>query len=216
MFDVQEDDREFDREVIAEPMDWDRVLPLHAPRKLLGSEPEPDNARLLWRLRAWEIGCLPGQSSTQVRSWLHANGLGHREVSTEHDITVWRHPNGQREIGYMRNDYLYGRRRQPWVVVPTLTPLKVRPPAIRRRLFLTFDKFQTALSAGHEGQEPRRGKGLEPPCCPRCSRDQGKFVSWPCPALMRWMPPWLVRHLRAHIENLLKEAETETTRLVRQ
>jgi hypothetical protein len=36
-----------------------------------------------------------------------------------------------------------------------LVPVKVRPPLIRRRLFVNFDKFQVVLEQGHEGRVAR-------------------------------------------------------------
>jgi hypothetical protein len=188
---------------MTESIDFDRVLPLHLPRTPTGPEPEPDDARLVWRLRGWEIGCLPASSGPQVRDWLRANGLGGRVVSLKHDITVWRRNDGRREIGYMRRDRL-DRRKHPRVVIPTLVPLKAKQPILTRRAIPYFDKLQAALNAGHQGQEPLRGKRLEPPACPPCSRAHGDLVPWPCWAVTRWMPRWLEEYWNEHIAGVLE------------
>jgi hypothetical protein len=144
-----------------------------------------------------------GRGGPKVRDWLRANGLGGRVVSLKHDITVWRRNDGRREIGYMRRDRL-DRRKHPRVVIPTLVPLKAKQPILTRRAIPYFDKLQAALNAGHQGQEPLRGKGLEPPACPPCSRVHGDFVPWPCWAVPRWMPRWLEEYWNEHVAGVLE------------
>lgn len=132
--------------VTEESSDFDRILPLHVRRVELGPQPEPIGARLLWRLRAWEMSCLSDKDNNKVWRWLFFHDIGWQAVSVAHDITVWKLPGGGREIGYMHQDR-YERRKRPWVVVPKLAPLRLKPPVIRHRLFLNFDKFQAALTA---------------------------------------------------------------------
>jgi hypothetical protein len=195
-----------------ESIDFDRVLPLHVPRTPIGPQPEPDNARLVWRLRGWEITCLPGQAR-KIWRWLHAHRLGEQAVSLEHDVTVWRYPNRRQEIGYMQCEHR-DRRKHPWVVVPTLAPLLAKPPTLHRRAIPYFDKFQAVIDAGHQGREPQRGE-TEPPCCPMCSREQGTLVPWPCPMLARWMPKWLKEYWAEHIADVLKDKERTMPPLAR-
>jgi hypothetical protein len=194
---------------VSEVIDFDLVVPLHVPRTLIGPEPQPEDAGLVWRLRGWEIGCLPGPGGTRVWSWLWANGLGERVVSVQHDITVWRYRDGRREIGYMRREY-FDRRKQPHVVVPTLMPLRTRPPVLARRAIPYFDKLQAALNAGHQGQDVHQVEGPHPPGCPVCSRLRGELVGWPCPAVLRWMPKWLRQYWTGHVAETLAEKQAAT------
>jgi hypothetical protein len=189
-------------------IDFDRVLPRYTPPRTTMPDPQPARAELLWRLRAWELGCLPRfDSAVVVGRWLLANGIAAEQVSHRHDITVWRDEGGRREIGFRRIEHR-SRKDQRWTVaIPMLVPLKIKPPVIRRRLFLNFDKFQGALESGHEGRSPSLGSGrLEPPACPVCSREAGRFVPWPCRALARWMPRGLQRQWAEHVEGTLASA----------
>jgi hypothetical protein len=200
---------------MSEPIDFDRVLPCYTPPRVNKPEPEPDGAQLLWRLRRWEFGCIPGKNGgIAVGRWLLTHDIKLEGVSYRHDITVWRHGNGQAEIAYMRTE-TRNRKGNYWTVaVPTLVPLKVKPPVIRRSLFLNFDKFQAMLEQGHQGRSPSIGESPQPPACPVCSREESRFVLWPCPPLVRWMPRQIRRRWREHLEKTLRERE-EVHRSVR-
>jgi hypothetical protein len=139
-----------------------------------------------------------------VGRWLLANNIELEQLSYRHDITVCRCGDGRREIVFRRTEHRT-RKEQRWTVaIPMLVASKVRPPLIRRRLFVNFDKFQVVLGQGHEGRSPQLGNGPEPPACPVCSRRKGAFVPWPCPPLARWMPGWLREQWRERIQRTLR------------
>jgi hypothetical protein len=188
-------------------IDFDQVLPCYTLPRANKPDPQPARAKLVWRLRAWELACLP-RTARLVGRWLLANDIEAKEVSHRHDITVWRGDSGREmEIGFRRIEHRC-RKEQHWTIaVPMLVPLKVAPPVLRRRLFLNFDKFQEALNNGHEGRSPSLGSGrLEPPACPVCSREAGRFVPWPCPVLAEWMPRGLQRQWAEQVEGRLATA----------
>jgi hypothetical protein len=195
------------------PFDLGAVLPLIEPYRVPRTYAPPAGARAVWRLRGWELSLLPGgqDPGRSVERFLANNAIDMRWVVFGEDITVWKFPDGRKEIGWMHKDY---RERKDGsfrrVARPMYTPLVSLPPKLVRKRFRAFDRLRAMFQAGHWGQS--LGTDLFDvlgPFCPACSHERGELVPFLCPPVKRLMPGWLRDFWESYIAERVREAREE-------